>query len=162
MNLQHFEFIIRRSRAILTDPNARTAGVFVRYEPALDQHLAAFAQILVANLCPFAPGAAAKPGCSFDCLAFIVGVLVVVGDGEGRHRCAGGRITHFRVSSEMTYECGFVVLVGHGILLSWIGITCRSRAGVCPHRTGRTRYSGSWRSRTRPPSPGRGLRSEGR
>src|SRR3990172_5530203 len=102
---RHFE---RGARGPLRGVPDAWVAVVVRIQPALDQHLAPLAQILVRRFGLFAPHRDAEP----DRLLHLVAGVVSVG-AVGRHVKIGdglatGRVAHLRIAPEVANEDDFV------------------------------------------------------
>ena len=87
-------------------------------ETAFDINLLAFDQILFANLSQVTPGDDIEP-LGFGMTFAVDGIPGAAGgDGEGGYGATGGRVTHFRVASQVTNDHDFIQSTAHIMLLT--------------------------------------------
>src|SRR3990170_4219753 len=88
-------------------PDARVA-IIVRVQPALDQHLAPLAQVLMRRLGLLAPHRDAEPDRLLDLVAGVVVVGAIGRHAQVRDGLATGRVAHLRIAPEVANEDDFV------------------------------------------------------
>src|SRR5438270_13358133 len=82
-------------------------------QSSFDVNAFAFAQILVAALREFAPGDDVEPFSFLTSLAFAAQPGAVDSQAKGGHRPAIGRITHFRIATEIANQHYFIETARH-------------------------------------------------